>query len=269
MGADYIDYLIADEFVVPPGREAAYAEKVVRLPDTFQANDARRSDADRTPSRTEAGLPERAMVFCSFNKSAKITPVLFDAWMEILRGTEAAVLWLWKDSARVEDNLRREAQARGVAPERLVFAPTLPYPEHLARLRLADLSLDTLPFNGGATASDALWSGVPVLTCPGDAFAARMAGSLLRAIGLPELIAATLGEYKALAIRLGTDADRLAGLKRKLAANRGTHPLFDADRFRRHLEAAYEIMHARSQNGEAPAHFRVDPSASSARSTTR
>jgi predicted O-linked N-acetylglucosamine transferase (SPINDLY family) len=268
-GSDCIDYIIADAFVVPPGGERHYAERVARLPDTYQANEPIGPGTAETPSRAQLGLPERGVVFCSFNNNIKVTPEMFRAWMRILSSVGDSVLWLWSGSEAVKDNLRREAAAAGVDAARLVFAPSIPYPEHLARLQQADLALDTLPFNGGATTSDALRAGVPVVTCPGEAFAARMSGSLLHAIGMPELITPSLDEYQALAIRLATDANLLAATKRKLAANRGTHPLFDTDRFRRHLEAAYEIMHARSQNGEPPAHFSVDPSASSARSTTR
>jgi predicted O-linked N-acetylglucosamine transferase (SPINDLY family) len=254
-----MDYIIADTFVIPEGRERDYAEHVVRIPDTFQANDSLRRSAPRVPSRPELGLPQRGFVFCSFASTAKITPAVFGVWMEILRAAEHSMLWLVGGGASMQNNLRREAEARGVSASRLVFAPWAAYPDHLARLRQADVALDTLPYNGGATTSDALWSGVPVITCPGDAFAARMSGSLLHAIGMPELIASSLDEYKALAIRLATEPELLAATKRKLAANRDTHPLFDTDRFRRHLEAAYEIMWRRYQNGEPPADFTVQP----------
>jgi predicted O-linked N-acetylglucosamine transferase (SPINDLY family) len=258
MGADYVDYIIADRFVVPPGRETDYAEEVVRLPDTFQANESFRSTAARTPARAELGLPERGTVFCSFSKSAKITPAMFGVWMEILREVRDGVLWLWGGNASLQASLQREALERGIGASRLVIAPGVPYADHLARLRCADVGLDTLPFNGGATVSDALWAGVPVVTCPGDAFAARMAGSLLHAVGMPELVTTSLEDYKTLAIRLGNEPQLLAQTKDKLARNRATHPLFDADRFRRHIEAAYEIMWQRSQRGEPPASFSVE-----------
>lgn len=268
-GSDCIDYIIADAFVVPQGGERHYAERVARLPDTYQANEPIGPGTAETPSRAQLGLPEHGVVFCSFNNNIKVTQEMFRAWMRILSSVGDSVLWLWSGSEAVKDHLRREAAAAGVEASRLVFAPSIPYAEHLARLQQADLALDTLPFNGGATTSDALRAGVPVVTCPGEAFAARMSGSLLHAIGMPELITPSLDEYQGLAIRLATEANLLAATKRKLAANRGTHPLFDTDRFRRHLEAAYEIMQARSRNGEPPAHFSVDPSASAARSTTR
>jgi protein O-GlcNAc transferase len=257
LGTEYTDYLLADPFIIPPGSERHYAEKVVRLPDTFQPNDAVRPGAARDQARAELGLPGHGIVFCSFNKGSKITAELFDLWMQVLRAAEGSVLWLREGSAIMRGNLQREAQARGVGASRLVFAPLVPFPEHLARLRHADLALDTLPFNGGATSSDALWAGVPVITCPGDAFAARMSGSLLHAIGMPELVVSSLEEYKELAIRLAADPALLAATKHKLAANRATHPLFDTNRFRQHIEAAYETMWARAQAGEPPAAFSV------------
>jgi predicted O-linked N-acetylglucosamine transferase (SPINDLY family) len=201
------------------------------------------------------------VVFCSFNKSPKITPGMFGVWMDILREVPGSVLWLWGGDASLERNLRREAGARGVAPERLIFAPGLAYAPHLARLQCADIALDTLPFNGGATTSDALRCGVPVVTLPGDALAARMSGSLLHAIGLPELVTSSLDEYRSLAIRLGQDEALLARTKAQLAAHRHTQPLFDTDRFRRHIEAAYETMWRRHQSGLAPASFTVEPPA--------
>jgi len=265
LGTEYTDYLLADPFVIPPGNERHYAEKVVRLPDSFQANDAARPAGGRERTRAELGLPERGAVLCSFNKGSKITPQMFDLWMGVLSAVEESVLWLQGGTTTLQDNLRREAEARAVSASRLVFAPIVPFAEHLARLRHADLALDTLPFNGGATTSDALWSGVPVISCPGDAFAARMSGSLLHAIGLPELVAPSLDEYKALAIRLASDPQLLAQTRQRLAANRRTHPLFDTERFRRHIEAAYEIMWRRAQAGELPAAFSV-PALADARS---
>jgi predicted O-linked N-acetylglucosamine transferase (SPINDLY family) len=244
LGADYVDYLIADRFVIPEAQQRAYVEKIVYLPDTFQANDRDRVIASRTPSRAECGLPERGFVFCAFGNSYKITPAIFDAWMRMLHARAGSVLWLVGGARELADNLAREARQRGVDPARLVFAPRLPYAEHLARYRVADLFLDTLPFNGGATVSDALWAGLPVLTCAGEAMAARMAGSLLHAIGLPELVTTSLTDYEALAIALAGDAPRLQALRTTLAQHRDTHPLFDTGRFRRNLEAAYVAMHA-------------------------
>jgi predicted O-linked N-acetylglucosamine transferase (SPINDLY family) len=259
MGADFIDYIIADNVVLPFDREPHYAEKIIHLPDCYQANDRQRAIATRTPTRAEAGLPEHGFVFCCFNNNYKITAAMFDVWMRLLQSVPASVLWLLRENADAEANLRREAGARDVDPARLVFAGRLKLDEHLARHRLADLFLDTLPYNAHTTASDALWAGLPVLTCQGEAFAARVAGSLLNAVGLPELVTHSLADYEALAFALAQDAARLSALRVKLAQNRDTHPLFDTDRFRRHIEAAYVRMWDVWQRGEAPRSFAVEP----------
>ena len=256
-GAPYIDYIVADDLVIPPQDRQWYTEQVVYLPDSYQANDDTREIAERTPTRAEAGLPATGFVFCSFNNSYKITPPVFDVWMRLLREVPGSVLWLLAGNAQAPVNLRREAQARDVDPQRLIFAPRLPTAEHLARQRLADLFLDTLPVNAHTTASDALWAGLPLVTCLGTTFSGRVAGSLLRAAGLPELITSSLAEYEATALALARDADRLAALRARLAAGRDTCALFATDRFRRHLEAAYVAMWERQQRGEPPAAFAV------------
>jgi predicted O-linked N-acetylglucosamine transferase (SPINDLY family) len=259
MGAPYIDYIIADRFVIPPGSEGDFTERVVRLPGSYQVNDAKRRIAETTPTRAQAGLPEAGFVFCCFNNNYKITPEVFSIWMRVLERVPGSVLWLLEANALAQENLRREAQRRGVAPERLVFAPTLPADEHLARLRLADLFLDTRPVNAHTTASDALWAGLPLVTCTDDAFASRVAASLLHAIGLPELAASDPQEYEAIALRIATTPSLLAELRARLARNRETYPLFDTDRYRRHLEAAYTTMWERSESGLAPESFDVAP----------
>jgi predicted O-linked N-acetylglucosamine transferase (SPINDLY family) len=260
MGAGFIDYIVADRFVIPEQHCPHYSEKVVYLPDTYMATDSRRVIADRTPARAEAGLPEQGFVFCSFNNNYKISPAVFDVWMRLLDKVEGSVLWLRGGGKEATRNLRNEAAHRGIAPERLVFAPRAERIEHhLARHRLADLALDTLPYNGHGTTSDALWAGLPVLTCLGTTFAGRVAASLLNAIGLPELITHSLPEYEALALELATNRERLADIRSKLAQNRGSYPLFDTDRFRRHIEAAYTTMWERHQRGEPPASFAVQP----------
>jgi predicted O-linked N-acetylglucosamine transferase (SPINDLY family) len=252
-----MDYILADRHVIPEDQQQYYTEKVVYLPDTYQANDSTRPIAEQTPSRTEVGLPETGFVFCSFNANYKTTPHMFDIWMRLLGQVEGSVLWLLESNAAAAVNLRREAEMRGVAPERLVFAPHIDNADHLARHRLADLFLDTLPFNAHTTASDALWAGLPVVTCLGTTFAGRVAASLLNAVGLPELVTHSLEDYEALALKLAQDGNALAALKSKLAHNRQTHPLFDTDRMRRHVEAAYETMWQRHQRGEPPAGFNV------------
>ena len=199
-------------------------------------------------------------MFCSFNNSYKITPALFDIWMRLLDAVPESVLWLLGNNELVESNLRQEARARKVNPDRLVFAPRRPLPEHLARHRLADLFLDTLPYNAHTTASDALWVGLPVMTCAGQSFASRVAGSLLQATGLPELVTHSLSDYEALALKLATQPDLLREINRKLAQNRLSTPLFDSDRFRCNIEAAYQQMQSIWQQGELPRAFAVHPS---------
>jgi protein O-GlcNAc transferase len=232
---------------------------VVRLPWSYQVNDRQRAIAGGTPTRQEAGLPERGFVFCCFNNPYKINPPVFDRWMRILRAVDGAVLWLFEDTPGVARNLRAEAEARGVAAERLIFAPRRPPAEHIARLRLAELVLDTSPYNAHTTASDALWAGTPVLTCPNQTFAGRVGASLLRAVGLDELIAPDWDAYEAAAIRLATHPAELAQLAQKLEANRLTCPLFDTERFARHIEAAYVAMVERLDAGLPPDHIAVAP----------
>ena len=257
LGADYIDYIVADRHVIPPQDQSCYAEQVVYLPDTYQANDSKRRIAERTPTRAESGLPESGFVYCCFNNNYKITPDIFDVWMRLLDKVNGSALWLLEDNDTASRNLRREAQERGIAPERLVFAPRKGLEEHLARHRLADLFLDTLPYNAHTTASDALWAGLPLLTCQGTTFPGRVGTSLLHAVGLPELVARDLTEYETLALRLAMSPSALASIRAKLARNRTTMPLFDTERFRRHIESAYAIMWERNQRGEPPASFAV------------
>jgi len=257
MGAAYMDYVIADRFVVPEKHADRYSEKIAYLPDCFQANDSKRNMGDQPAGRADAGLPEDGFVFCAFGNSYKITPAMFDVWMRLLRQVDGSVLWLLGGSAAVEANLRREAQARGILADRLIFAARVGYSEYLRRYRLADLFLDTAPFNGGATASDALWAGLPLVTCAGEAFAGRMAASLLHAVGLPQLVTYSLADYERLALALAQDRTAIAVLKQTLAQNRATCALFDTARFGRHLEAAYRTMWERHQAGSPPASFAV------------
>lgn len=259
MGAPFIDYLIADPVLIAPSDERSYAEKIARLPEMYLVNDDKRQISDRTPSRAEEGLPEDGFVFCSFNNAYKITPEIFAAWMRLLGQVEGSVLWLLSTNDAGVRNLRREAEAAGIDPARLVFAARAKPADHLARHRLADLFLDTLPYNAHTTACDALWTGLPLVTRKGTSFAGRVAASLLTAIGLPELIAHSLAEYEALALNLATDRSALAAVKEKLARNRGTHPLFDTARATRHLESAFVTMLERHRRGEAPASFDVKP----------
>jgi predicted O-linked N-acetylglucosamine transferase (SPINDLY family) len=260
IGARFIDYIVADRTVIPGHELDCYAEKVVWLPNSYQANDRNRAIADTASVRAEHGLPEAAFVFCCFNDNYKITPIVFSCWMRILLAVEDSVLWLYQDNPTAADNLRREAATAGVAPQRLIFARRLSSAEHLARHRCADLFLDTLPYGAHTTASDALWSGLPIVTCLGETFAGRVGASLLNAIQLPELITSTMANYEKLAVELGRNPARLADLKARLARHRLTTPLFDTTQFARHIEAAYIEMMERHQAGLSPDHIRVQPS---------
>ena len=258
MGAPHIDYVIADPIVVPDEDRQHYCESVVHLPDSYLPGDSARRIAEQKPSRAEAGLPEHGFVFCSFNNSYKLSPEVFDVWMRLLNAIEGSALWLPQMKAASVRNLRREAGKHGVSEQRLVFAPFVADDEdHLARVGIADLFLDTLPYNAHSTAVDALWAGVPVLTMRGNAFAGRVASSVLNAAHLPELIADSLADYENLALRLARESHTLAAIKAKLARNRETSVLFDTARYTRGLEAAYTHMWQRHRNGEPPAHFAV------------
>jgi protein O-GlcNAc transferase len=257
MGVEYIDYLIADRTVIPETDKDYYTEKIVYLPNSYQVNDTKRSISSRGIMRAECGLPVEGFVFCCFNNNYKILPAVFDSWMKILKQVGGSVLWLLGDNPTVAANLRREAAARGVDPERLIFASRMLLPDHLERHRLADLFLDTLPYNAHTTASDALWTELPVLSQIGSTFAGRVSASLLNAIGAPELIVATPEAYERLAIDLASNPKLLAAIKQKLAANRLVAPLFDTQRFARHIEAAYTQMHQRHLAGLPPDHISV------------
>jgi predicted O-linked N-acetylglucosamine transferase (SPINDLY family) len=256
-GASFFDYIIGDRHVIPRHCDAAYSEKIVRLPDSYQVNDDRRAIAAVTPARAELGLPERGFVFCSFNNSYKIRPAAFAVWMRLLQRVEGSVLWLIDDNVAATANLRRHAERYGVAANRLVFAPRVPLDQHLARHRRADLFLDTFPYTAHTTGSDALRAGLPLVTLTGETFASRVAASLLNAVGLPELVTETLPAYEALALELASVPGKLAAVKAKLARLLPAAPLFDTDRFRRHLESAYLRMHDRLLRGQAPATFDI------------
>jgi len=257
IGVDYIDYLIADRIVIPEASRSHYAEKIVYLPDSYQANDRQRQISDRAMSRAEFGLPEGAFVYCCFNNTYKITPGTFDSWMRILGQAQGSVLWMLDENAAATASLVREAARRGIDRERLVFSRRLPLPEHLARHRLADLFLDTLPYNAHTTASDALWAGLPVLTQTGTTFPGRVGTSLLKAIGLPDLVTTNGPEYEALAVELAVNRQKLRALRQRLARNRLSEPLFDTQRFTCKLETAYTVMVDRYRSGLAPEHFSV------------
>ena len=265
MGADYIDYIVADPIIVPENDRAWYTEKVASLP-SFQSNPTDRTVSAAPVSRADAGLPGDGFVFCCFNNNFKILPDTFAGWVRILKAVPSSVLWLYITGDAAERNIRASAAAAGLSPDRIVFARRVPPADYLARLTLADLFLDTAPYNAGTTASDALWMGLPVLTRLGKTFAGRMGASLLTAIGLPELIAPSADAYEAMAIALANDPGRLGAIKRKLREQRATARLFDTKQFARDIESAYTIMTQRVRDGLPPDHIVVTPSPTTDRS---
>ncbi|MEM9154812.1 MAG: tetratricopeptide repeat protein [Cyanobacteria bacterium P01_F01_bin.33] len=261
MGADFIDYILVDPFIVPAEQQPYFSENLVHLPDCYLGRDNTQAIAERVPSRSECGLPKGGFVFSSFNNSYKITPTVFNIWMRLLNDIPGSVLWLKHDGLTAAENLRVEAVKRGIDPDRLVFAPRLDkLSEHLARHHLANLFLDCFPYNAHSTASDALWAGLPLLTCAGRSFASRVAGSLLYALGLPELVTHSLEAYEAQALKLATQPDVLGEIREKLAQNRLSQPLFNSDRLRLYIEAAYTQMWSFWQQGEQPRTFAVPKS---------
>jgi predicted O-linked N-acetylglucosamine transferase (SPINDLY family) len=251
MSAEYIDYIIADKTLIPPHSQHHYSEKIVYLP-CYQANDRKRPIDQKGFTRAELGLPETGFVFCCFSNSYKFNPSTFDSWIRIIKAVEGSVLFLYADNDLVIQNLHKEASDRGVSPQRIIFGKRLSQPLYLARYQATDLFLDTAPFNAGTTASDALWTGLPVLTRMGESFASRMAASLLTAIGLTELITTSPEEYEALAIELATNSQKLAAIKQKLSDNRLTAPLFNTPLFTKNIEAAYTQMYQRYQADLTP-----------------
>ena len=259
LGADFIDYVVADRIVAPFDQESFFSEKIVHLPDSYQANDFKRPLPSIVPPRSQVGLPNDAFVFCCFNNSWKIASPIFEIWMRLLDKVPGSVLWLIEDNSGASNRLRDEAVSRTIDPRRLVFAERLPLREHLARHRVADLFLDTLPYNAHTTASDALWMGLPILTCRGACFAGRVCSSLLEAVGLSELIADNLEEYERRALEIARSRESLAALKDKLERNRQACPLFDTPRLCRHIESAYSTMRDIVERGESPRSFSVEP----------
>jgi predicted O-linked N-acetylglucosamine transferase (SPINDLY family) len=237
-GADFIDYIIADHFLIHPEEEKFYAEKVIYVP-SYQAND-RQCEIGATPTRQACNLPENAIVFCCFNVQYKITPNIFDVWCRLLSSVANSVLWLFATNDEAKANLIKEAQQRGIDSARLVFAEVVDLATHLGRLQCADLFLDTTPYNAGTTASNALWVGLPVITCAGDTFASRMAGSLLTALEVPELIAHNVDDYFKLALELATHTEKRQHIRQKILSNKNTAKLFDTPALTAHLEAAYK-----------------------------
>jgi protein O-GlcNAc transferase len=257
-GAEFIDYVMADRVVLPFDQQPFFSEKIVHLPDSYQANDSKRQAAPIAPTRADLGLPDDAFVFTCFNNAYKLSRPMVGTWIRLLKACPNSLLWLYYINDSAQANLQQELISNGIDPSRVVLAPFVEQPDHLARLRLADLFLDTLPYNAHTTASDALWAGVPVLTCLGSTFAGRVAGSLLQAVGLPELITNSLEEYETLAQKLASDPALLGPLRERLSQNRLSHPLFDTARLTRHIEAAYATMTEMRERGEPPKSFSVE-----------
>ena len=258
VGANLADYVIADKIILPADRQQFYSEQIIRLPDYYVAYDPLVADIPPAPPRHEAGLPESGIVFCCFNNSFKICETVFSIWMRLLRSVPDSVLWLFQDTPAVMVNLRKHASARGVDPSRLVFAERVSLGEHLARHRLADLFLDTLPYNAHTTACDALWMGLPLVTCAGQAFAGRVGASLLAGVRLPELVTVSHDDYEALALKLATNPLLLHSYRERLTENRASAPPFDAGRLSRQIEAAYSRISEIFQSGEKPRGFTVE-----------
>ena len=257
MGADFMDYIIADKVLIPESLQCHYTEKVAYLPHSYQVNDRQRPRSTTRLERQAVGLPQGAFVYCCFNNNFKISPATFDGWMRVLLQVQGSVLWLLETYPTASENLRQAAALRGVAPERLIFASHRPLAEHLSRYELADLFIDTLPYNAHTTASDALWEGLPVLTLMGQSFAARVAASLLYAMDLPELVTQGQDAFEDMAITLASQPQQLQAIRQKLKRFRLASPLFDTPRFTRHLERAYETMFMRYQDHLLPEHFYV------------
>ena len=252
MGADFFDYIIADKTIIPEDQKNNYSENIIYLPNCYMATDNTLLISDDTPSRLELGLPEKGFIFCCLNNSYKISPSEFNIWMRLLGNLDGSVLWLFESNKCVKGNLIKEAQIRGISADRLVFTQKLPHEKYLAQFRQADLFLDTFNYNAGATASNALWAGLPVITKLGQGYTSRMAGSLLTAIDLPELITETVEDYEALILDLATNHERLAAIKQKLAENRLSKPLFDTELFTKHLEDGYQQVYQRYYDGKLP-----------------
>jgi predicted O-linked N-acetylglucosamine transferase (SPINDLY family) len=260
MGCDAVDYILADSIVLPFADQQYYSEKIVHLPGCYQVNDSKMEISSSTMSRVGQGLPEQGIVFCCLNAHHKITAPVFETWMRLLKAVQGSVLWLYVSNPEAQQNLRLTAEALGVEPSRIIFAPPLSHAEHVARYRLADIFLDTTPYNAHTTASDALRMGVPLVTLRGTTFASRVAASLLAAIGVPELVGETLVEYEAIALRLATNPTALMAMREKIKHGVIHGSLFDTPRFARHIEAAYKEMYRLALAGEVPRHFAVESS---------
>jgi predicted O-linked N-acetylglucosamine transferase (SPINDLY family) len=246
LGSKNFDYIIADSFIVPHHNQKFYTEKIIYLPHCYQVNDSKKVISSSQYRKKDFGLPDNKFIYCSFNNTYKITPIIFDSWMQILKTVENSVLWLFEENEIAANNLKLEASKKGVDMNRLIFAQKLPLDEHLSRCQLADLCIDTFPCNGHTTTSDALWAGIPVVTLAGESFSSRVAGSLLNTIGAPELITYSVNDYINLAIELASSREKFFTIKNKITANRITSPLFDINLFTENIELSYQRIYTNS-----------------------
>ena len=257
LGANCIDYIIADKVLIPKESQEYYSEKIVYLPNSYQANDSKKKVSKKIFTREEIGLPKNNFVFCSFNQRYKILPKTFDSWMQILKRVDNSVIWLLESNEKSSENLKKEAGNRGIDPKRIIFSKALPLDEHLARHKAADLFIDTFPYNAHTTCSDSLRVGLPVLTLQGETFASRVSSSLLNAVGLKELITYSSKEYEDLAVEFATDASKLKNIKNKLEINKNKLPLFNTKLFTSHIEQAYFEMYKRYNKNEKPENIEI------------
>jgi hypothetical protein len=256
-GAQYMDYIIADNIVIPENNRNFFSEKIVYLPNSYQANDSKKNISEKKFTRSEIGLPKTGFVFCCFNSNVKITPVIFNLWMKILKKVNGSTLWLLEEDTVANNNLKKEAIDKGVSSDRIIFSKKIDMKEHLSRIAIADLFLDTFPYNAHTTASDSLWAGVPILTYQGQSFQSRVAASLLNAIDAKELIVNSLTEYESLAVELALNPSKLKAIKEKIQKNRLTKPLFNTFLYAGHLEKAYKKMYEIYQKNLVPDHIYI------------
>jgi len=256
-GSQHMDYIIADNIVIPKNNKNFFSEKIVYLPNSYQVNDSKKKISEKKFTRSEIGLPKTGFIFCCFNQNVKITPAIFNLWMNILKKVDGSILWLLEEDAVANNNLKKEAINKGVSSDRIIFSKRIDIKEHLSRISIADLFLDTFPYNAHTTASDSLWAGVPILTYQGQSFQSRVAASLLNAIDVKELIVNSLTEYESLAVELALNALKLKAIKEKIQKNRLTKPLFNTFLYAGHLEKAYKRMYEIYQKNLPPDHIYI------------
>jgi len=256
-GSQYVDYIIADNIVIPKNNKNFFSEKIVYLPNSYQVNDSKKKISEKKFTRSEIGLPKTGFIFCCFNQNAKITPAIFNLWMNILKKVDGSILWLLEEDAVANNNLKKEAINKGVSSDRIIFSKRIDIKEHLSRISIADLFLDTFPYNAHTTASDSLWAGVPILSYQGQSFQSRVAASLLNSIDAKELIVNSITEYESLSVELALNPLKLKIIRDKIQKNRLTKPLFNTFLYAGHLEKAYKRMYEIYQKNLPPDHIYI------------